>query len=166
MTYAGNTAPDVAMMDPGTFMALAKRKALLPLNEFFDSTPGFDIGAFYKPIVDAHSLNGVCYVLPRDIAPQGLVYYNKKLFREKGIPFPDGSWTWDFEVRPELREKDFLWVMRAIDRERPRRQSQTLRLYFGLARRGHRHVHVQLWLGLRRRLLPSHQDLLQPSRHV
>ena len=119
VTYAGNTAPDVAMMDPGHFQALAKRKALLPLNEFFDSTPGFDIGAFYKPIVDAHSLNGVCYVLPRDIAPQGLVYYNKKLFREKGIPFPDGSWTWDFEVRPELREKDFLWVMQQLTEKGP-----------------------------------------------
>jgi multiple sugar transport system substrate-binding protein len=23
-----------------------------------------------------------------------IVYYNKKLFREAGIPYPDGSWTW------------------------------------------------------------------------
>jgi len=114
VTYAANNAPDVAMMDMGHFQALAKRKALLPLNDFFDKTPGFDIKAYYKPIVDAHSLNGVCYVLPRDIAPMGLVYYNKRLFKEAGIPFPDGSWTWDFKERPELREKDFLWVMRQL----------------------------------------------------
>ncbi|MBC8065123.1 MAG: extracellular solute-binding protein, partial [Chlorobia bacterium] len=112
--YAGNTAPDVAMMDMGHFQALANRKAILPLNDFFAKTPGFDIKEFYKPIVDAHSLNGVCYVLPRDIAPQGLIYYNKKIFMEKGIPFPDGSWTWDFQVRPELKEKDFLWVMQQL----------------------------------------------------
>jgi multiple sugar transport system permease protein len=114
VTYAANTAPDVAMMDMGHFQALAKRKALLPLNPFFEATPGFDIKEFYKPIVDAHSLNGECYVLPRDIAPMGLVYYNKRMFRDAGIPYPDGSWTWDFKERPELREKDFLWVMHQL----------------------------------------------------
>lgn len=112
--YAGNAAPDVAMMDMGHFQALANRKAILPLNEFFAKTPGFNIADFYKPIVDAHSLDGQCYVLPRDIAPQGLIYYNKRIFKEAGIPFPDGSWTWDFQVRPELREKDFLWVMQQL----------------------------------------------------
>src|SRR5689334_4459014 len=49
--YAGNAAPDVAMMDMGHFQALANRKALIPLNDFFAKTPGFDIKEFYKPIV-------------------------------------------------------------------------------------------------------------------
>ncbi len=114
VTYAGNTAPDVAMMDMGHFQALAKRKAIYPLNEFYGKTPGFDIKDYYKPIVDALSLDGTCFVLPRDIAPQGLIYYNKRIFDEAGIPYPDGSWTWDFQVRPELREKDFLWVMQQL----------------------------------------------------
>ncbi|HSI73760.1 MAG TPA: extracellular solute-binding protein [Fimbriimonas sp.] len=108
--YAAKVAPDVAMMDPGHFQALAKRKALLPLNEFFDKTPGFDIKTYYKAIVDAHSYKGTCYVLPRDIAPMGLIYYNKKAFDEAKMPYPDGTWTWDFKVRPELKEKDFVWV--------------------------------------------------------
>lgn len=114
VTYAGNNAPDVAMMDMGHFQALAKRKALLPLNKFFADTPGFDIKAYYKPIVDASSWKGDLYILPRDIAPEGLIYYNKKAFREAGIPYPDGTWTWDFKERPELKEKDFLWVMHKL----------------------------------------------------
>lgn len=109
--YAAGVCPDVAMMDPGHFEKFALRNALLPLNPFFANTPGFHIGDYYKEIVDAHSLNGTLYVLPRDIAPCGLVFYNKRLFREAGIPFPDGSWTWDYVERPELKEKDFLWVM-------------------------------------------------------
>ena len=109
--YAGNAAVDVAMEDPGHFQALAKRGALLPLNQFFNDDPAFSIKDYYKPIVDAHSLNGTVYVLPRDIAPAGILYYNKKLFDEAGIPYPDGSWTWDFTERPELKEKDFLWVL-------------------------------------------------------
>jgi len=115
--YAANVAPDVAMMDPGHFQALARRKALLPLNEFVSKTPGFDLSTYYKPIVDAHSLKGQLYVLPRDIAPSGLIYYNKRLFKEAGIPYPDGSWTWDYKVRPELKEKDFLWVMQQLTKK-------------------------------------------------
>jgi multiple sugar transport system permease protein len=109
--YAAGVCPDVAMMDPGHFEKFARRGALVPLNQFLNDTPGFHIEDYYKKIVDAHSLKGVLYVLPRDIAPCGLVFYNKRLFREAGIPFPDGTWTWDFVERPALREHDFLWVM-------------------------------------------------------
>lgn len=117
--YAANDAPDVAMMDPGHFQALANRGALIALNDLIAKTPGFDIGGYYKPIVDAHSLNGKLYVLPRDIAPSGLIYYNKKAFDAAHIPYPDGTWTWDFKERPQLKEKDFLWVMHHLTKETP-----------------------------------------------
>ena len=48
------------------------------------------------------------------IAPIGMIYYNKRMFDEASIPYPDGSWTWDFKERPELREKDFIWVMHQL----------------------------------------------------
>lgn len=115
--YAAGVAPDVAMLDPGNFQKFASRGALAPLNDLFHYIPGFDIGTYYKPIVDAHSWQGKLYVLPRDIAPMGLVYYNKKAFDEAGIPYPDGSWTWDFKVRPELKEKDFLWVLQKLTKK-------------------------------------------------
>ncbi len=117
--FAANDAPDVAMMDPGHFQALAKRKAFLPLNQFFEKDPAFDIKAYYKPIVDSMSWKGQLYVLPRDIAPIGIIYYNKKEFEEAGIPYPDGSWTWDWKERPELKEKDFLWVMHKLTKFGP-----------------------------------------------
>lgn len=127
--YAAGVAPDVAMLDPGNFQKFAVRGALKPLNELFDSVPGFDIGAYYKPIIDAHSWQGRLYVLPRDIAPMGLCYYNKRAFDEAGIPYPDGSWTWDFKVRPELKEKDFLWVLQRLTKKdargRPTRYALT-----------------------------------------
>lgn len=114
---AGNCAPDVAMLDFNGFRRFASRGALYNLNEFIEKTPGFDLKAYYKPIVDAHSYQGNLYVLPRDIAPMGIIYYNKKIFREAGIPFPDGSWTWDYEPRPELREKCFTWVMQQLTKK-------------------------------------------------
>ena len=116
---AANVAPDVAMMDPSSFQRLATRDKIYELNQFFHLTPGFDLSSYYKNLVDAHSLNGKLYVLPRDIAPICCIYYNKKLFREAGIPYPDGTWTYDFQERPELKEKDFLWVMHHLTKPTP-----------------------------------------------
>ncbi len=112
--FAANAAPDVAMLNPENFQRYAKRGALLKLNQFFAGTPDFDINGYYKPIVDAHSLDGSVYVLPRDIAPIGLIYYNKRLFKEAGLDQPDGSWTWDFVPHPELGSKDFLTCMERL----------------------------------------------------
>ncbi|HWD37482.1 MAG TPA: extracellular solute-binding protein [Fimbriimonas sp.] len=115
--YAAHAAPDVAMMDPGHFQGLAKRGAFLPLNPLFNNDPKF-LGQYYKPLTDAMTYKGQLYVLPRDIAPEGIIYYNKKLFDEAHIPYPDGSWTWDWKERPELKEKDFLWVMHQLTKKR------------------------------------------------
>jgi multiple sugar transport system permease protein len=115
--FAANGAPDVAMMDPGHFQALAKRKALMNLNDFLAKDKTVDIKSYYKPIVDSMSWQGRVYVLPRDIAPEGIIYYNKKEFDEAHIPYPDGTWTWDFQERPELKEKDFLWVMHHLTKK-------------------------------------------------
>src|SRR5450631_1131851 len=40
---AAGTAPDVVHMDPPSFQKFARRGAILPLNQFFHETPGFDL---------------------------------------------------------------------------------------------------------------------------
>lgn len=112
--YAADAAPDVAMMEPPFYQKFARRNVLLPLEPFFQESPGFDIGEYYDPILKAFTYKENLYVLPRDIAPIGLIYYNKRLFDEAGIPHPDGSWTWGFEPNPKLREKDFTWCMQQL----------------------------------------------------
>jgi multiple sugar transport system permease protein len=121
--YAAGVAPDVAMMDPGNFQKYSMRKAMLPLNDFIEKHD-YPIESYYKNLVDAHSLDGKLYVLPRDIAPISIVYYNKRLFDEAGVPYPDGTWTWDYQERPELREKDFLWVLRKLTKQKDGRTVQ------------------------------------------
>ncbi len=113
---AAGIAPDVVHMDPGNIEKYAIRKALLPLNDFIAKSK-YDIGAFYKNLIDAHTFHGLLYVLPRDIAPISAIYYNKRLFDEAKLPYPDGKWTWDFHERPELREHDFLWVIHQLSKE-------------------------------------------------
>ncbi|MDX2065061.1 MAG: extracellular solute-binding protein [Fimbriimonadaceae bacterium] len=115
--YAAGVAPDVVMMDPANFQRFSKRGALYPLEELYHHTPGFDIKAYYPSIVAAHSYKGKLYVLPRDIAPISLIYYNKRMFREAGLPEPDGSWTYDLKIRPELGNKDFLNVVQKFQKK-------------------------------------------------
>ncbi len=113
ITYAAGVAPDVALMDPNNFQRLARRGALMPLNPFFERTPGFDIKAYYPEIVKAHSYKGTCYVLPRDIAPIGILYYDRQAFLDAGLGDPktyDKEWTWDLVPHPERGRLDFLTV--------------------------------------------------------
>lgn len=117
--YAANVASDVAMMNPENFQKFARRGALVPLNQLFAGTPDFKLAAYYAPIVRAMTVRNELYVLPRDIAPIGLIYYNKRLFKEAGMAYPDGSWTWDFSPRPNLREKCFTWVMKQLTSKDP-----------------------------------------------
>lgn len=116
---AGNSAPDVAMLDPQNMQMFAKRGALQNLNPWIEQTPGFDLSSYYPPIVDVFRYKAGLYVLPRDIAPIGLIYYNKKYFKEAGLPEPDGSWTWSFEPRPELGSKCFTHVMSKLTKRLP-----------------------------------------------
>ena len=111
---AGNSAPDVAMMDPQNMQAFARRKALVPLDELASSTPAFNLEEYYRPIVDVFRWQDSLFVLPRDIAPIGLIYYNKKHFQDAGLALPDGSWTWDFKPRPERGSQCFTYCLQQL----------------------------------------------------
>lgn len=117
--YAANVAPDVVAMGTTEFLRFAQRGAMLPLDELLSNTPGISIQDWYPQMIEASRLDGKLYLLPRDIAPKALIYYNKRLFDEAGIPYPDGSWTWDFRPRPELRERCFTWVMERLSGKGP-----------------------------------------------
>ncbi|RYG37483.1 extracellular solute-binding protein [bacterium] len=118
--FAAGVAPDCASFNGNRIVAFASRNALRPLNGFTDiDSPEVDIKGRYPNIVEAFSSEGKLFALPRDIACSAYIYYNKRAFREAGIPFPDGSWTWDTRVRPELKEKDFVWTMQRLTKTKP-----------------------------------------------
>ena len=114
--YAAGVAPDVAMLNPDFFQKYSRRGALLPLNDLAASTPGFSLKDYYPSILKAHSVDGTVYVLPRDIAPICIVYYNKDLLRKEGIADLDGKWTWDWTAHPEDGDRDFLTVLKKLQR--------------------------------------------------
>ena len=54
----------------------------------------WDINDFYPSTLEAGQWNGKQYALPFS-TPAPVLYYNKGLFDDAGLDYPDESWTWD-----------------------------------------------------------------------
>ena len=128
---AAEVQPDAAYLNPNRFIMFAGKGALIPLDNFPDlHGPEVDLAGRYQNLVKAFQFQGKQYAIPRDVACSAYIFYNKLAFDRAGIPYPDGSWTWDTKVRPELREKDFGWVMDRLtikdpDRSQPKQYAFT-----------------------------------------
>lgn len=90
---AAGSVPDVVFVEVNNFVSLQSR------GLFEDLTPyvlkdGLDLKEYDPTIVSRFTREGKLYALPQDIAPEGLVYYNKAAFREAGLPYPTENWTW------------------------------------------------------------------------
>lgn len=88
---AGGTAPDVMFLN--NIPSYAARGVLLPLDDLIHKT-GFDITPYYEENLKIFSLDGKVYGFPRD-NDTTVLYYNKDLFDEADVAYPNASWTWD-----------------------------------------------------------------------
>ena len=92
MMAAGN-APDIVSTEANNFVDLYLRGAFEDLTDYA-KRDGIDPKSYYPTIMKHYSPGGKIYALPTDIAPFGLVYYNKKVFDEVGLPYPTSKWKW------------------------------------------------------------------------
>jgi ABC-type glycerol-3-phosphate transport system substrate-binding protein len=90
---AAGSAPDVVSVEVSNFADLYLRGVFEELQPYVDKD-GLDMKAYYPTVVKRFSPGGKLYAIPSDTAPFGLMYYNKKLFKEAGIPFPKAEWKW------------------------------------------------------------------------
>jgi multiple sugar transport system permease protein len=104
---AAGLTPDVIFCG-GNFAEFAGHNMLLDLQPFLAKDTSVHLDDYYPQLVNLFHRDGKQLALPRDIAPMGLVYINKKLFDQAGIPYPDGSWSWDYVPHPERGNEDFL----------------------------------------------------------
>ena len=110
---AAGLTPDVIFCG-GNYASFAGRGVLQDLTPYVQQDPAVKLSAYYPEMVRSFQRGGKLYALPRDIAPEGLVYYNKSLFDRAHLPYPDGSWTWDYTPHPERGAKDFLTVAQKL----------------------------------------------------
>jgi len=92
---ARENAPDVVFVNTGNVPEIFERGILEPLNGYIDSDSSFPISDFDQSLIERFTADSKLYVLPRDISPDCLVYYNKNAFDEVRLPYPSDQWTWD-----------------------------------------------------------------------
>ena len=88
----GGAAPDVFWMNGPNFQLYASNGVLAPISDQIKKD-GLDTSVYPKSLVDLYSLDGKQYALPKDFDTIGL-WYNKKLFDDAGVKYPDATWTW------------------------------------------------------------------------
>ncbi len=89
---AAGDPPDVFVCGDVTFPYL--RPFVADLTEFYKrDAKEIDPDDFYPAVRKAYTIDGRIYFLPQAFNVS-LLYYNKKLFRASGEPFPTADWTW------------------------------------------------------------------------
>lgn len=88
--FGASNPPDVMYMwDFPTYY-----KSLEPLDSFVEKDETLQIDDFYPGLFAYNKVEGNLYGLPAGFTTR-VFYYNKKLFDDAGIPYPQDGWTWD-----------------------------------------------------------------------
>ncbi|MDY7080335.1 MAG: extracellular solute-binding protein [Chloroflexota bacterium] len=82
-----------------TFVWFAKLRPiewshLLNLQPFVDDAASFPADDFYPGTLDDFRWQGDLYGLPAEVLPI-LIFYDKGMFDEAGVAYPETGWTWD-----------------------------------------------------------------------
>ncbi len=92
---AGRTAPDVFIVfSPFTMVEYAQRGTLLDLAPFLEKDKDFEIDEIHPSLSKDYTYQGKIYAIPGGCNVV-VLYYNKRLFDEAGVDYPDETWTWE-----------------------------------------------------------------------
>jgi multiple sugar transport system substrate-binding protein len=90
---AAGTPADIVSMNFENLRKFAGLGALEALNTMVDAE-GFDTSIYYENTLAMHTVDDNLYGLPATFS-DNVLYYNKNMFDEAGIAYPDESWDWD-----------------------------------------------------------------------
>jgi multiple sugar transport system substrate-binding protein len=110
---SGGKYPDIAYLYGSWAANIAKSPKTLDLTQRVKE-PGFQFNDIWRAARLAATVNGKVVGLPALIDNLALVY-NKKLFRQAGVPFPTAKWTWATMEKAAKRltnrsKKQFGWA--------------------------------------------------------
>jgi multiple sugar transport system substrate-binding protein len=108
---AGGAVNDVLWMNGPNFPFYASRGQLLDLQPYMDRDQ-FQADKYPENILNLYTYNDHHYAGPRDFDTIAL-FYNKDMFDEAGIPYPDDSWDWNtmLDAAQKLTKAPDQWGM-------------------------------------------------------
>ena len=93
-SIASGAPPDVFLLDSPDIPAFVDRGLALDLTPYVGRV-GYDTAAVFPQVMEIFRRGPQLFAFPKGFTPL-VIYYNKRLFRELGVPFPpDTGWTWD-----------------------------------------------------------------------
>lgn len=104
---SGGDMPDVFWMHSNEAVKYMSNDILLDITDKVAASEVLELDKFPEDLKAMYQWEGKTYALPKDMDTIA-VWYNKTLFDEAGIPYPDGSWTWDefYEIAQKLTKED------------------------------------------------------------
>lgn len=94
LQYASGVAPDVIYIHYTTAPIVIKRGMLMDLTQFIERDQ-YSLDDFFPATMEQLSPDDdTLFGLPRETTSAG-VFYNMDHFDQAGLPYPDGSWTYD-----------------------------------------------------------------------
>jgi multiple sugar transport system substrate-binding protein len=91
---AAGDAPDIMQIGDDAVPRFVGAGAFLPLDAYIAGDYPLDTGIYLPGVLDPGQWEGQQWLLPKDFSPMA-VYYNKALFDEYGVEYPQDGWTWD-----------------------------------------------------------------------
>jgi len=92
LSFVAGTEPDVMLLDASSAAIFIDNGVLADLTQFIDGDDSFRITDFFENVVDIARRGDKVYAIPNDFTPM-VVYYNKRLFDEAGLPYPQPGWN-------------------------------------------------------------------------
>src|SRR5690554_3925097 len=93
MLSAGQDVDIISIKDMPTYSAYIERNWLEPLNAYVESDGDFD-PAVFSGLMDEIKVDGNYYGVPYR-SDVWLLFYNKGLFEQAGVPYPGNDITWE-----------------------------------------------------------------------
>ena len=104
---SGGDMPDVFWMHSNESQKYMENDILMGLTDKIASSDKLEMDKFPKDIKELYVNDGKTYAIPKDVDTIAL-WYNKTMFDEAGIAYPDENWTWDdyYDAAVKLTKPD------------------------------------------------------------
>ena len=104
--FAAGTPADIVLINYRRYAGFAAKDVLEPLGPYLEQSAVIKEADFYSESIAPFRWNGTLMCIPQNLSSL-VVYYNKALFEEAGLPYPQDTWTWD----------DFLKTAQALTKD-------------------------------------------------
>lgn len=104
---SGGDMPDVFWMHSNNSQMYMANDKLLKLDDYIEASDKIDMDNYMPEITELYTYEGSYYAVPKDYDTIAL-WYNKTMFDEAGLSYPDETWTWDdlYDAAVKLTKDD------------------------------------------------------------